>query len=164
MFIKECMHKDVASVAGDTSIFEADRIMRDKDLPYLLVVDDGRAVGVVTRDAMEDNVMRSYEPMSISQFVAALFARKVRDTMHNVITVEPDTPIEYAMIIGEENGVSVFPVLQDKELIGVATATDFLKRASEVYGYDESSKQFHLLISCKTSSLSSTSGLRMWNR
>lgn len=154
MFVKECMRTEINSVVANTSVLEADWIMNHKNLPYLLVTDHDKPIGVVMHKAIRNLITRKSDNWPVSEFIDSILIGKVENVMENVILVEPDTPIECAVIIGQEQGISVFPVMEGGKMTGVATGVDFLAHSPLTHEQDDSSKSSCVLVSCRTSALS----------
>jgi len=154
MFVKDCMRTEVNIVAPDTPVLEADWIMQDKDLPFLLVADRGKPVGVVMRNVFSNLIVHKSIDRDVSEFMDALLNDKVENVMENVILVEPDMPIECAVIIGQEQGIFVFPVMEGGKVTGVATGADFLANSTLIQDQIDNSKSSCILVSCTRSALS----------
>ncbi len=79
-----------------------------------------------------------------------LHGRLVREVMHqSVITVSPDTPVEYAANLMAENAIGCLPVVNDEErgrLVGIITESDLFHALVRLLGAQEPSTRLRLLL------------------
>ena len=136
MFVSARMTKHPVSVTSDTTIQQADRLMKKHKFHRMLVVDDGKLVGYFSdRDIMR---VAPSPATTLSKFEIRSLLDKisVRDIMHEkVVTVNEDATLEEAALIMYNNKVGGLPVISDVgALVGIITATDILKTFIEVMG------------------------------
>lgn len=114
--VRDIMNKHVVTIEQDSSVLDATRLLKEKDISFLVIVKDGNPVGVlserdiVRRLAAEDkqaSKVRVYEIMS----------PKFR-------WVEPTTEIEDAVQKMLNNNIRRLIVLDNGKLVGVITQTD----------------------------------------
>jgi len=114
MLIKDWMTKDVVTVTPDTSMLDASKILKNKDIRRLPVVDEsGKLVGIVTS-------------WDVAKAVAMGKLGKVKDVMtKKVITALPDEPVEIAARKMEKYNISALPVVDAKmRVLGLVTSED----------------------------------------
>lgn len=148
------MERDPASVTADDDVETAIRLMRERELPGLPVVDEeNRVVGIVTdsdlviRDEKADlhlphflNLMGGViflEPVKhFEDRLRKAFATRVSDLMTaDPITVKPDDPAERAAKLIASERHNRLPVVDDSgRLAGVVTRVDVL---AALLGNDE---------------------------
>ncbi len=79
-----------------------------------------------------------------------LRGRRVREVMHQpVITVSPDTPVEYAANLMAENAIGCLPVVNDADgsrLVGIITESDLFHALVRLLGVQEPSTRLRLLL------------------
>ncbi|SRR5579883_201626 len=79
-----------------------------------------------------------------------LRGRQVREIMHQpVITVGPDTPVEYAANLMAENAIGCLPVVNDEEngrLVGIITESDLFHALVRLLGAQEPSTRLRLML------------------
>jgi CBS domain-containing protein len=139
MLVSDLMKNDVLSVAPDTTLADAARIMISRHVSGLPVVEDGKLVGVITEgdllrraeigtDAKEHGWFRSFFlPGSLANEFVRSHGRYVRDVMTpSVITVFPDTDLGDAAKIMFERHIKRLPVVDCGKLVGVISRTDLL--------------------------------------
>ncbi len=105
------------TIGPDTSIEEAARIMIEKNINHLPVVDEsGKLVGIVTS-------------WDIAKAVAAKKGKAVGEIMtRRVIVTYPDEPVEIAASKLEKHNISALPVVDSKRhVLGLVTSEDLSK-------------------------------------
>jgi acetoin utilization protein AcuB len=136
MLVRERMSTKPVTITADTSITEALREMRQKQVRRLPVLDkEGHLVGIVSE---KDLIYASPSPatsLSIYEMHYLLTQLKVSELMStNLITVEPDVPLEEAARIMADNKIGGLPVVEDGNLVGIITETDIFKVFLEMLG------------------------------
>lgn len=107
------------SVRSDTKVLEAVKLMAEKSVGALLVIDDGKLAGIVS----ERDYARKVVLMSRSSHTA-----EVREIMTpDVITVSPTETMEYCMQLMTDKRLRHLPVIEDGELIGLISIGDLVK-------------------------------------
>lgn len=139
MLVASRMTRDPITVTNKTSIDEALKVMREKKVRRLPVVDDkGKLVGIV---AEKDILYASPSPatsLSIHEIHYLVSKLTVVEIMtKNVFTVTDDTPLEEAAKVMADNRIGALPVLQDGALVGIITETDIFKAFLELLGAGE---------------------------
>jgi len=129
MLVRERMTPNPVTVTPDTSVPEALRLMRERRIRRLPVVDGrGQLVGIVSdKDLLHvsPSPATSLAMWEIHDLVAKLKMEKVMT--REVITVVEDTPIEDAARIMVDSKIGGLPVMRDKTLVGIITETDIFK-------------------------------------
>jgi acetoin utilization protein AcuB len=133
MRIKQMMTENPITVSPDTLVLDAQRIMKEKKIRRVPVVEKGKLVGIVTKTEILDTV-----PSLTHDLTDALSKMKVKEMMRkNPITVTPDTPFEDALRIGQEKKIGSFPVVEDGKLVGIATESDIVRFLIHALGIHE---------------------------
>lgn len=97
-----------------TTVGEAARLMRENGVGAVLVVEDGRLVGIFTeRDAVYRVMAVDSEPATVP-----LSEVMTRDPK----TVSPDESFGYALLLMHEHGFRHAPVVEDGRPVGVVSA------------------------------------------
>jgi acetoin utilization protein AcuB len=128
MKVRECMKSPVFTVTPETLISSALETMREKHVRRLPVVEDGKLVGLVTRNIIQEAVPATPEPLTLWGLHYQLSCMKVRDVMiTDVVAVHPDDTIKEVVASGEKHQIGTFPVVNDNgNLVGILTGTDLL--------------------------------------
>lgn len=136
MLVRELMTPNPVTIQPDTSVPDALRLMRERKVRRLPVVDShGRLVGIVSD---KDLLWASPSPATtlavweIPDILGKLKVEKVMTT--NVVTVAEKTPLEEAARIMADKKIGGLPVMEGHELVGIITETDLFKTLLELLG------------------------------
>jgi acetoin utilization protein AcuB len=133
MRIKEMMTKNPITVQPDTLVLDAQRIMKEKKIRRLPVVDKGKLVGIVTKTELLEAA-----PSLAHDLNDLLSKMKVRKIMKkNPVTITPETPFEDALRIGQEKKIGSFPVMDNGKLVGITTESDIVRFLIHALGIHE---------------------------
>lgn len=141
MKAQDVMSRDVVTVPADASILVAARLMLQRRISGLPVVDsDQNLVGIVTegdflRRAETGTVKRRPRwvefimgPGRLADEYTHAAGRVVRDVMTtDVETVAEDAPLEDIVALMERLQIKRVPVTRDRQLIGIVTRQDLLR-------------------------------------
>lgn len=109
----------VWSVNPADTVYNAIKMMADKDVGALMVVDGGKIVGIVTERDYARNVFLKGRG-SPQTLVGEIM-------VDNVVCVDPDKSIEESMAIMTARRVRHLPVIKDGELLGIVSIGDLVK-------------------------------------
>ena len=138
MLVKDRMTPDPITVAPDTTFPEAYRIIQEKGIHHLPVVDKrGRLIGIVARADLLQASPSSATALSVFEVNYLLAHLQVQEVMSQPITVTEDTPLEEAARLLVEKDIGCLPVMRGEKLVGVITETDIFKAFVEILGSGE---------------------------
>lgn len=146
MYIREYMKSPVITVAPNTLLDEALRLMHEKKVRRLPVVEGGKLIGLVTRRGLMEATPESPLPLSIWGAHYQLSRMKVRDIMiTDLVTVTPDNTVEEATTIAERKKIGTLPVIDKTgNLVGILTVTDLHHLLTQVMGFGQSGVRLHI--------------------
>jgi len=128
MRIEEFMTKNVITVGPETNLLDAQKLMIEKKIRRLPVIDKGKLVGIVTEHDLFESTPSRINPMGAQQLHYILSSMKVKDVMtRNPITVSPQTLFEDALRMGQEKRIGSFPVVENGKLVGIITESDIVR-------------------------------------
>ena len=109
------------NVAPNEHVFEALKIMFEKDIGSLLVVEFGKLAGIFTeRDYARKLVLQGKSSQNTL----------VRDVMSTkLITVKPEDSLDFCMQLVTEKRIRHLPVMDQESLVGMLSIGDLLKAA-----------------------------------
>lgn len=110
---------EVWSVSPQTSVIEALKVMTEKDVGALLVIEGKKLVGVFSERDYAREAGREGK-VSEDASVGDLMSKRV-------LYVEPSTRLEECMALMTEKHVRHLPVLAREKVIGVVTIGDVVK-------------------------------------
>ena len=109
----------VYNIAPGASVYDALRLMADKNIGALLVVDEGKIVGILS----ERDYARKVALMDRSSKQTA-----VREVMtSSVMYARPDQTNEECMAMMTDNRLRHLPVIDDGRLLGLVSIGDLVK-------------------------------------
>jgi len=110
---------DIWSITPDASVYKAVKLMADKAIGALLVLESGNLVGIMSeRDCTRRVILKERAPRETL----------VREIMtSDVITVRPNQTVEECMSLVTAKRIRHLPVLADGQLIGIVSIGDLVK-------------------------------------
>ncbi len=142
--VRDIMTAEPLSVSQELSVKDAAKLMVEKRVGALPVLDEGELVGVVTEgDLIMQDVKVEFPtyihlldgfifyPPATSKFESEL-KKAVGATVGQVmtpdpVTVEPDASVEDAATIMVERDVSRLPVVEGGRLVGIVSKSDVVR-------------------------------------
>jgi acetoin utilization protein AcuB len=138
MLVKDRMTPNPITITPDTSFPDAFRIIREKGIHYLPVVNKkGQLIGIVTLTDLLHASPSSATTLSVFEVNYLLAHLQVQEVMSSPITVPEEAPLEVAARIMVQKGISCLPVMRDGLLVGIITETDIFKAFLEILGSGE---------------------------
>jgi CBS domain-containing protein len=110
---------DVYFIHPDASVFDAIKTMAENNIGSLVVLDDGKLVGLIAeRHYAREIILRGRTSRGTL----------VRDIMSKeVICARSDQPVEECMAVMTTKGVRHLPVLEHGRLVGIVSIGDMVK-------------------------------------
>jgi acetoin utilization protein AcuB len=140
MLIRDFMTRNVVTVPPTMAATEARKIMKDKNISRLPVVDKGRLVGIVNQDRLENIAHeRSHAPVPW-QMIYVLSHTTVNDVMvKDVATINENATAEQALAVARKNKVGGIVVVDHEgKVVGISTTTDLFNGiVNKLFGVDE---------------------------
>lgn len=110
---------DVWSVSPDSKVYDALELMAEKGVGALVVIEEAKVVGIFTeRDHARkvDLSGRCSQKAPVSQVMST-----------QICYVTPQTSVDEAMAIMTDNRCRHLPVMDDDEMVGLASIGDLVK-------------------------------------
>ncbi len=117
MRVKDLMTPDVITITPATPIQEAERIMKDRNIRRLIVVEQNKAVGIIVHREM---MISLHSPTILKETPVEWIMTK------NLITIAPDAPITEAIQTMRKHKINSLPVVENEQLVGIITVVDLL--------------------------------------
>jgi acetoin utilization protein AcuB len=131
MLVHDYMTHDPVTIRSEARLPEALNLMRARAVHRLPVVDDGVLVGIVSEKDLLYALPSAGKPVSWVEASAQAATLSVREIMrHDVVTVDPDCPIEVAAATMADHKIGALPVVHPSNshvLVGIITETDIFK-------------------------------------
>lgn len=153
MLVRDIMTSPAITVHTSTKIPEVARLLRAHQISGMPVLsDDGALLGIVTdhdlilrnapvREPRYFAILSGYIPLSLEEH--RHYKEQLRHTMAvtagdmtepGIHTVAPETPLEQAMELMLDPKVTMLPVLDNGEVVGVVTRTDLVRLIEKLEG------------------------------
>ena len=117
--VEDVMVEDVISVPEKATVKEAAELMNQHEIGCLVVVKDGKPVGIVTEtDMVKRVILRPMDPKKIE-------VRKIMSSP--LVVVSPHMNIEEASKIMRKRKIKKLPVIEKGRLVGMVTTTDVVR-------------------------------------
>ena len=111
--------REVWSVAPDSTVYDALKLMAEKNIGALLVIDAGRPVGIFSeRDYARQVILKGKTSKDTP-------VREVMTT--KVVFVRPEQSIEECMALMTDRRFRHLPILEDGALVGILSIGDVVK-------------------------------------
>lgn len=146
MLIKDIMKKPVITVKPSDSALKAYRLMQEKNIRRVPVVESGKLAGIIT-----DRDIREAKPSALADLPDKASDDILRYTeverlmTKDVITVLSDDPVEQAALLMARNKIGGVPVMEKNELVGIVTETDIFRLFTTLFGAEPGYFQVVLL-------------------
>jgi len=117
--VEDVMVKDVITVEADQTVKKAIDLMNENEIGSLIVVKQGKAVGIITeRDMLTRILARSRNPerTKVSEIMSA-----------PLVVADPKMELEEAARLMFKMKVKKLPVISNGELVGLITLTDLAR-------------------------------------
>ena len=152
-FMREKIKRDVVTISPDASFFEARRLIHEKGIRHLPVVDqNNRVLGIVTDRDIRQAAPSEATTLSVHELNYLLGKLKVSTFMtprDKLITITPDTLIEEAVQMMSVHKIGCLPVLEDEKLYGIFTETDALNHLVDIFGLEQKSTRLTVVFEDK---------------
>lgn len=115
------LHKgsNITTVVPDTSVLEALRIMADQNIGSVMVMENGRYLGIMTeRDYSRKIILKgkSSTDTKVTDIMSSDFPR-----------VTPADTIEYCMELMSDKNIRYLPVFDGEQVIGIISINDVVR-------------------------------------
>ncbi len=126
--VKDWMTVDPVTIGPQTTLPEANRLMKECNIRRLPVVDQGKLVGIVTLSDIREASPSNATALSIYELNYLLARLTVGEIMtRDPFTVAPDTSIEAAARLMLDHKIGSLPVVQETRLVGIITESDIFR-------------------------------------
>jgi len=130
--VRDWMTPDPITITVDTPLLEAHKLMTDKNIRRLPVLEAGELVGIVTLGDVRGAEPSEATSLNIWELNYLLSRLTVERSMcRPVVTVSPETTIAEAAALMLDKRIAGLPVVQDAELVGIITESDIFRMVVE---------------------------------
>lgn len=116
--------RETHSILSTVTVFEALRIMGEKNVGALLVIEDNALKGIISeRDYARKIVLKNKSSRET-------FVHEIMDW--EVVTVKPTDDLDYCMDLMTNKRIRHLPVLSDDQVIGIISIGDVVKAIIDI--------------------------------
>jgi acetoin utilization protein AcuB len=123
MLTRELISNSIPYLHSNDSVFHALQLMNDYHVAHLPVVDSDQYLGIIS----EEQLLQNDDDTTLGQL-------QIRD---GTTSVNANDHFLKAIQTAVVNKLSIVPVLEDKQLLGIVTYNDLLRNASEFMSLNE---------------------------
>ena len=129
LLVRDWMVSDVISVGPHEPMLSAHKLMREKNIRRLPVVENNKVVGIMTRSDVRQAQPSSATTLNVWEMNYLLAKLQVQDVMSKlVITLSPEDTIRTAATLMHENRFGALPVVDAQgNLVGIITESDIFR-------------------------------------
>jgi len=126
--VRSVMQRRVLKAPPQTLVNEAAKLMANRNVGAIMVVEAARLVGICTeRDIVFRVVALGHDVRTT----------RIADVMTPApVTVDPDKPFGYALLRMHEGGFRHLPVIKDGKIVGIVSARNAMDPALEEFEHE----------------------------
>lgn len=144
MLVREWMTKDVFTITPETSMMKASRLMKEKKVRRLPVVDEaGHVVGIVSDRDIKDASPSKATTLDMHELYYLLSELKIKDIMtRNPVCAQEDDSVEGVALLMVERNFGGMPVVnKENKIIGIITESDIFRVLVSITGVQNGGMQ-----------------------
>jgi len=136
MFVKDRMNTDPICGSPEMAVTDAQDLMSKNQIHHLPIVDEKQQlIGLITRSAVNSAIPSDVSNFSRFEISYTLSKIKTKSIMvKNVVTIEPDTPIELAASLMASKRIGSLVVVSDNTIVGIITGEDLFNAMTTLLG------------------------------
>lgn len=141
MLINEIMKTNLITITPETKLSDAYKLMQEKKVRHLPVVENNNLVGIVTdRDLRLSTSKLTPHPFTPDSIIKNIMK-------HPVQTIHPNDPVELSAQIMRDLRIGCLPVISENKMIGIVTNTDLLDALIMLTGVRQPSSRLDVSLS-----------------
>lgn len=154
MLVRKKMKKDLITINKSERMTVAKKILEEKNIRHLPVVEGKKLIGLVTNMDIRKAEASPATSLEIRELHYLLDKLTVGEIMtRNVITISPDVSVEEATTILHDNKIGCLPVVEDGNLVGIITENDVMEILINVMGMKEKGSRLEVVAEDKPGAL-----------
>lgn len=136
MLIRNWMTTEVVSVTPDTSLLKLSKLMRDKSVRRLPVLDGGLVVGIISDRDVRDASPSKATTLDMYEVHYLLAEIKAKDIMtEHPVTIKPTDTVEKAAMVMLDKKIGGLPVVDENGvMVGIISDQDVFKALVNITG------------------------------
>ena len=148
MLVRERMTRNPIFIRPDTTVTDAQALMKREKIHHLPVVDkDEKLVGIVTEKDLLYASPSVATTLSVYEMTSLLARLRVDRVMsRDVVTVTEDVPLEEAARVMADRRIGGLPIMRGKALVGMITESDLFRIFIELFGARQKGVRISMVI------------------
>jgi len=147
MYVRHWMATDVVTVSPDDPVTLAIRLMREKNIRHLPVVEKNKLVGILSDRVIKDYLPSEATTLDIFELHYLLGQVRIRKIMRSpVFSAPPDTPVEEAALLLHDHQISCLPIVEGDKVVGMITDKDMYTALIHITGVKRDGHRICLLL------------------
>lgn len=147
MLVADIMQTKLVTVTPRTTLPEAVRLIQQRGIRHLPVVEEDRLVGIVSDRDLKRAMASPATNLTVHELGYLLDRLTVEEIMTRpVIIIGPSFPVEEAARIMVREKISALPVTEGAGLVGIVTETDVLDLFVRAMGAGEPSSRLDVVL------------------
>jgi acetoin utilization protein AcuB len=142
------MSTNVYTVHSDSPLSQAVKILREKKIKHLPVVDKKKSViGVLSDRDIKEYMPSKATTLDVYELHNVLLETKVTKVMKKkVFTAKPDLPIEEAAMLMYDNNIGCLPIVENNKLVGIISDRDLFRVLVDITGVRQGGDRFYVVM------------------
>ena len=146
MLVSDWMTRDPLTVAPETPVMDALKMIKERRVRRLPVMQGGKLIGITTRKDLKDAMPSKATTLSVWELNYLLSKLTVEEIMARpVITASADEHMEDAALRMQEHKIGGLPVVDPSgRLAGIITTSDVIRAFTDIMGLNEGGQRLTL--------------------
>ena len=120
--IKDIMTKNVVTLKANNTVLDAAKLMKERSLGCIVVVDGDDPLGIVTERDFVRRVIAEALPVTT----------EISDVMSKpIMVIDANASVREAARIMRDNKIRRLPVVEEEKLVGIVVASDLVRHLSK---------------------------------
>jgi acetoin utilization protein AcuB len=155
MPVQDYMTKDLITVDEGASILKASKLMKQNNISHLLVMRQGRLVGIISDRELKEATPSKATTLDIHEMYYLLDQVTVQSLMaKKLYTITPEATVEKAAAIMLQHNISALPVVDENgALQGIIAKGDIFRAFVSISGINQAPVALGLLLKDESGSI-----------
>ena len=135
MFVSDWMTRKVITIAPDSSVSDAVKLMKEKKIKHIPVVKDERLKGIISDRDIREFMPSKATSLDVYELHYLLATTKVKEMMKTkVFTITADSAVEEAAMLMFDYNIGSLPVVEDGKVVGIISDRDIFRVLVDITG------------------------------
>jgi acetoin utilization protein AcuB len=154
MYVKDWMTKNVFTLETTSSIVNAVRLMRDRNIKHIPILKEGKVFALLSDRTLKEFLPSKGTSLDVYEMNYLLENTLISDIVkEGVVTAEPSLPIEEAALLMLEKHIGCLPVIENNKLVGIISDKDIFKAMVDITGGKNKGYRITVVLEDKSGSI-----------